>query len=735
MLDIRPRIRDCSDLDRASQAAGYFLRRNSLDSGYEMTYADIDDIVDLRAALNSKADLTPLADEILSGCGVAWSGSGLIFNVSAGSVRINGTIYTIAAGTVTLSAADPSNTRIDVIVATTSGTADKVTGTPAPGAVEPDVDSSTQIRLAAVTIAAGATVPADVSGTPIFTEGVEWSISDLSASFVADATASPHSGTKHVRGTNVTPSQRIRFTNSISFDPSNDGILIFWVKPNTWHQTNGRLRVQWRNTGGTGIGSALLVQYGTFGFVPSVNAYQQIVIPMSAFAITAGATVKTLEFSSASASATNISFDLDDVTLQDGVETPPAGHTHPISDIINLQSTLTSLQTQIDGKAALSHTHTIGNVTGLQTALDGKAALSHSHVIADTTGLQTALDAKADLVGGKVPSSQLPSIAISDFLGSVANEAAMLALDGERGDWAIRTDESTTYILIDDDPSDIDSWQAIATPTDLVLSVNGETGAVVLGYADVGAAAATHSHAISDVTGLQTALDGKQPIDTLLTNIGNLSMIADRIIYGTGSDTVDLATITTFGRSLIDDADNTAARSTLGLVIGTNVQAYNANLASIAGLTIAADTLIYGTGSATFGTATVTSAARSVLDDSTVAAMRATMEVDHEKVVTLSDGATPALDASAGNSFVLTAAGNRTIAVPSNPTDGQKITIRHIASGGARTLALNSGTGGFLFGTDITALSATSSGKMDIIGCIYDVTLNKWCVVSYVKGF
>jgi hypothetical protein len=42
-----------------------------------------------------------------------------------------------------------------------------------------------------------------------------------------------------------------------------------------------------------------------------------------------------------------------------------------------------------------------------------------------------------------------------------------------------------------------------------VTSVNGQNGAVVLGAADVGAAATVHTHAIADVSGLQTALDGK----------------------------------------------------------------------------------------------------------------------------------------------------------------------------------------------------------------------------------
>lgn len=59
----------------------------------------------------------------------------------------------------------------------------------------------------------------------------------------------------------------------------------------------------------------------------------------------------------------------------------------------------TAVQSALDDKADLAHTHTVANVTGLQTALDGKADTSHAHVIADVTGLQSALDGKID-VGG-----------------------------------------------------------------------------------------------------------------------------------------------------------------------------------------------------------------------------------------------------------------------------------------------------------------------------------------------
>lgn len=82
------------------------------------------------------------------------------------------------------------------------------------------------------------------------------------------------------------------------------------------------------------------------------------------------------------------------VTLQD-LGGAPLEHEHLMTDVAGLDTSLSSLQTQIDGKAALAHSHAIANITGLQTALDGKAASSHTHAIGDVTNLQTALDGKA----------------------------------------------------------------------------------------------------------------------------------------------------------------------------------------------------------------------------------------------------------------------------------------------------------------------------------------------------
>lgn len=106
----------------------------------------------------------------------------------------------------------------------------------------------------------------------------------------------------------------------------------------------------------------------------------------------------------------------------------------------------------------------------------------------------------------------------------------------------------------------------------------------------------------------EAALDGKQPLDSDLTAIAALST-------------------TSFGRSLLEAANAGALRMLAGTVIGTDVQAYDAELAAIAGLTSAADKLPYFTGSGAASLATFTAAARALLDDANAAAMLATLGI------------------------------------------------------------------------------------------------------------
>ena len=115
-------------------------------------------------------------------------------------------------------------------------------------------------------------------------------------------------------------------------------------------------------------------------------------------------------------------------------------------------------------------------ITGLADPTNAQDAVTLNYI----TTQKGAVSGIASLDGsGLIPTNQLPALAITET-SVVASQAAMLALTAQIGDVAVRTDVNKSFILTASPATTLGNWQELLTPTDAVLSVDGNTGAISL---------------------------------------------------------------------------------------------------------------------------------------------------------------------------------------------------------------------------------------------------------------
>lgn len=138
-----------------------------------------------------------------------------------------------------------------------------------------------------------------------------------------------------------------------------------------------------------------------------------------------------------------------------------------------------------DGGASTLHYHASDRALANATGTLPQSQVTDLEADLDLKANLTDLDDKADLIAGKLDPSQLPDIAVVDFLGSPANQVGMLALTGQKGDWAIRTDLGTVWVVTGTDTTQLSSWTQMGYPTAPVTQVAGRTGNVVIATTDI----------------------------------------------------------------------------------------------------------------------------------------------------------------------------------------------------------------------------------------------------------
>ncbi len=102
-------------------------------------------------------------------------------------------------------------------------------------------------------------------------------------------------------------------------------------------------------------------------------------------------------------------------------------------------------------------------------------------------------------------------------------------------------------------------------------------------------------------------------------------------------------------------------------------------------------------------------------------------------VEALTDAATIAVDASAGNDFRVTISASRTMANPTGAVDGQRITF-HVTQGGGGGFTLT-WQSKYNFGAAGQPALSTTSGATDVLGFIYNAAIGGWLYVGAAFGF
>ena len=178
-------------------------------------------------------------------------------------------------------------------------------------------------------------------------------------------------------------------------------------------------------------------------------------------------------------------------------------HTHAIADVIGLQAAL-------DGRALVLHTHAISDVNGLSDALAGKANTVHTHVVADITDIQPIFASFTTAIASKIPkvmvgTGNFPLILTGGVLGDSTFAPSSFAL------------AQHTHVI-----ADVTGLQSALDGKANLVHTHVIADVIGLQAALDSKAALVHAHAIADVTGLSDALNGK-------ANLVHTHVIADVI--------------------------------------------------------------------------------------------------------------------------------------------------------------------------------------------------------------
>jgi len=261
-----------------------------------------------------------VGNRLISGGNAVWV-SGYTFRVEPTTVDFNGTAVSFPQTDVTLTASDPVDNRLDLIIAdNTAHLITYVTGTASTPPTLPDYDPVNQFQLTFIPVDAATTQPGNITRTWIYRENTEWAVTS-SATINPNSLVNPFQGAKDIEGTNALNNHYFYAQAPLAFVLSDYDTVYFYIAPKAGWGTR-YLRLHWETSGGARRGNYVSVNNGAFGFNTGNTAYQLVAIPLSLFGVASGTSVQRLRATVISSAGAMPGFYIDDIALQVGVAPP-----------------------------------------------------------------------------------------------------------------------------------------------------------------------------------------------------------------------------------------------------------------------------------------------------------------------------------------------------------------------------------------------------------------------------
>lgn len=245
--------------------------------------------------------------------------SGYTYHAQADKYIIDNILYFgPVSGTVTLAEADPALDRIDVIIITSGGTFESITGMPNSNPSKPDVNSELEVELTFILVKANTTAPANIINNVIYNENnqrpTEWDTSTPSAPrVILNSTEDAQIGIRSIKFDSATKTDYVDFDN-IAFDGTDISNVIFRIKLK--NAVSHALAIRLYNTVGPD-GINVSITTGQYGFDrTSLDVWQTIVIPSTVLGIS-GKYFNKIRIQNRRAGAI---FFLDNIIVQSGTE-------------------------------------------------------------------------------------------------------------------------------------------------------------------------------------------------------------------------------------------------------------------------------------------------------------------------------------------------------------------------------------------------------------------------------